>query len=505
MTTVVAPAAPPPDPDNIQGNLIGFNKDHQRLVFLRFSDAANGKAFLAELEPQLARATDVLAFNAAFKAVTSHGAKPGTIEAAWTNIVLTLAGLQLLAATGLDTMPAEFKDGMRVRAPQVGDVDDSDPIRWLPPFDSAQGPIHAMIILAADDSDDLNAIYADVQALAQKHGTVETAPAQDGNTRLGANAGHEHFGFKDGISQPGIQGLTQSSKAGQDEIAAGEFIIGYPDQDGHISGQGADAPAPQPGQPGYPTPTPTPTPGLPSWTKDGSFVVYRRLRQNVGGFQDFLQAEASKHGLNPDQLGARVVGRWKSGAPLEHTSDEAAGVDPAAQDPSIADPSLVTGAKINNFDYVPGDADGHLVPRAAHIRKTNPRSEDPPGKQESNRRRILRRGAPYGPDFVPNEQPYPQAGPPPPDQDRGLLFICYQASIVRGFEFIQETWANKPNFPSGDDGGDGRDPIISQDDAHPDFRLSQGVHLTTQRWVTTTGGDYFFSPSIAAIRQLSGS
>jgi Dyp-type peroxidase family len=504
MTNAPVAAGPGPDAANIQGNLVGFNKDHQRLMFLRFSDAPSGKAFLTELEPQVARAEDVRAFNAAIKAAEGHGAKPGTVEAAWTNIALTFPGLQLLGAPGLDTMPEEFKAGMRARAAQLGDVDDSDPTHWLAPFDSPQNPIHAMVILAADDSDDLNAIYADVQAIAQKHGTVEAAPAQDGNTRPGANAGHEHFGFKDGISQPGIDGLTESSKTGQDQIAAGEFIIGYPDEDGHISGQGASA-APQPGQPGYPpSPSPTPAPGLPPWTKDGSFVVYRRLRQNVAGFQQFLESEAPKHGLNADQLGAKLVGRWRTGAPLERTPDEGAGVDPAAQDPSTADPTLLTDAKINNFDYAPDDADGHLVPRAAHIRKTNPRSEDLPGKQESNRRRLLRRGAPYGPDFVPNEQPYPPSGPPPADQDRGLLFICYQASIANGFEFIQETWVNKPNFPSGDDGGDGRDPIISQDVAQPDFRLAQGVHLTTQRWVTTTGGEYLFSPSVAAIHQLTG-
>lgn len=160
--------------------------------------------------------------------------------------------------------------------------------------------------------------------------------------------------------------------------------------------------------------------------------------------------------------------------------------------------------KNNNFDY-DQDPDGQFVPRAAHIRKTNPRSSVPPGKAESNRHRILRRGVPFGPEFQPGEPPYPGTAPPPDTQDRGLLFLCYQASIARGFEFIQTQWANQNDFPQA---GDGRDPIISQDVENPEFNLprrdTEALHLALQRWVITTGGEYFFSPSIAGIKQLAG-
>jgi deferrochelatase/peroxidase EfeB len=130
----------------------------------------------------------------------------------------------------------------------------------------------------------------------------------------------------------------------------------------------------------------------------------------------------------------------------------------------------------------------------------NPRSSNPPGKAESNRHRILRRGIPYGPEFQPGEQPYGQE-PVGDDRDRGLLFVCYQASLARGFNFLQETWANARDFPQS---GDGEDPIISQALAEREFNLPpQTAHLMMARWVFTTGGEFFFSPSIAAIAQLA--
>jgi Dyp-type peroxidase family len=247
---------------------------------------------------------------------------------------------------------------------------------------------------------------------------------------------------------------------------------------------------------------PPPPPGAPEWTKGGSYLVFRRLRQDVQGFKDFVAREAPAHELTEELLGAKLVGRYDSGAPLERTRDQAPDFDPEAADPADADPSILDDARIDNFDY-DADPDGRLVPRAAHIRKTNPRSSTPPGKEESNRHRILRRGVPYGPEFAPGEAAYSQ-GPVPDNQDRGLLFLCYQASIARGFEFVQSQWANQDGFPQAEDG---RDPIISQDLADPKFTLPrdpEALHLTLSRWVITTGGEYFFSPSIAALKSLSG-
>jgi Dyp-type peroxidase family len=490
------PAVPHINRDNVQGNLAGFNKDHQRFVFLQFPDAGNGRAFLADVEHDLSSAKEVLQFNRLHKEIHERrGGATQIVESTWTNLALTFTCLQTLAADGLDAFPDEFKRGMAARGRELGDVDDSAPAGWVSPFGQQ---IHAMAIIAADTLEDLEAGYQRLVAKCQAHSVIELG-RHDGSTRSDPNRGHEHFGFKDGISQPGIAGLTKSNKTGQDVIAAGEFLIGYADQDGHVSGQ--PVPAPPPGDPSY-NPIAPPPSGLPlpDWAKDGSFVVFRRLRQNVQAFNDFISQQAGGVGLDPEPFAAKLVGRWKSGAPLERTPNQPADFDPTTADPSSADPSVLSDHQINNFEYDPHDADGHFMPRAAHIRKMNPRNEQPPGKEVSNRHRILRRGIPYGPEFQPGEPPYPGAGPVPDTQDRGLLFLCYQGSLARGFEFIQSQWANKPDFPQP---GDGRDPIISQDVAEREFNLPpQNPHLLMQRWVQTTGGEYFFAPSISAIRRL---
>lgn len=499
----VAPQPPSgpgdPDPGDIQGNMVGFNKDHQRLVFLTFADAAFGKAFLQAIAPEVATAAEVRDFNAAYKELSPEQAADGALEATWLNIAISATGLKMIGAPGLEAFPTEFVQGMAAQAQALGDLDGSAPAQWVAPF-TAAAPVHAVVVLAADDPDDLDAAYKRLQGtIAATH--VTEAGHQDGNTRPGAEHGHEHFGFKDGISQPGIAGLTQSSKDGTDTIATGEFIIGYPDQEGQISGQSPPvAPAPQPGQPGYPGPAPTPPPALPDWAKNGSFMVYRRLRQDVGAFNQFITQEAQARGIDPELLAAKLVGRWRSGAPMEQVPALPAGVNPAtAPDPAKAAPAVLNDDQINNFDYEPGDADGSRVPRAAHIRKVNPRSANPPGKTETNRHRMLRRGIPYGPEFQPTEQPYGQ-GPVGDDRDRGLLFICYQSSLARSFNFVQQSWANTGDFPQA---ADGEDPIISQALAQREFNLPpQGTHLLMARWVFTTGGEYFFSPSLSALHQL---
>jgi hypothetical protein len=217
----------------------------------------------------------------------------------------------------------------------------------------------------------------------------------DGSTRPQPNRGREHFGFKDGISQPGIAGLTRSSRRGQDVIAAGEFMIGYADQDGNVSGQ--PVPVPQPGEPGYNPVAPPPLgQPLPDWAQNGSFLVFRRLRQNVQAFSDFIGQQAPQVGLDPDLFAAKLVGRWKSGAPLERTHDQAEGFDPTTADPSIADPSVLSDREINNFDYDPHDSDGHFMPRAAHIRKMNPRNEQRLGKDEATGTESCGAGSPTG-------------------------------------------------------------------------------------------------------------
>src|SRR5680860_664374 len=96
----------------IQGGLIGFNKDHERLIFVNFGDPSAAKQFVAELEPQLANGYEVTRFNEAFRENRRHNGDPNALQATWVNLWLSRSGLALLGASGLDAFPPEFAAGM---------------------------------------------------------------------------------------------------------------------------------------------------------------------------------------------------------------------------------------------------------------------------------------------------------------------------------------------------------------------------------------------------------
>jgi Dyp-type peroxidase family len=472
----------------IQGNIVaGFNKDSTSYLFLALpDDPARARAWLAELVGQVATAEEVKQFNDLFRAIRlRRGDREGAVEAAWMNLAFTHEGLGKLgvAETELDQFPEEFREGMRRRKATIGDVGDNDPERW--PNDLGTRTIHALMIVAADSVEDLHREVLYFIGHAASHG-VSLVFQQDGTTRSDA-PGHEHFGFRDGISQPAIRGLTESSYPGssqedgkhQDLVAGGEFVVGYPRERSSTWDLDDDPLSPRP-----------------EWAENGSYLVFRRLRQDVKGFQDFLAAEAARRETTVDLLGAKLVGRYRSGAPLVGAGD-------AAQDPGTTDPEVLGKARINAFGYA-GDPKGTQVPRAAHIRKTYPRDQQASGGELGERPRILRRGIPFGQSFrhgTPADSPF-GADPQFPD-DRGLCFVCYQRSIRDQFERIQCTWVNQEAVPEA---GDGVDAVASQASAERRLRIpgtaADPVHLPKQ-WVATTGGEYFFSPSIGALKRLS--
>jgi len=479
------------DLGQIQGNLSGFNKDHQRFLFLKFPDQASGKAFLAAVVDEIATCAEVRAFNDVYRQVSQrrHDSGPMPVEATWINLAISYRGLEILGAADLDRLPDEFKVPMRDRAEIIGDKDNSAPTTWAPPF---QDEIHAMLVIASDDPNDLEEETTHLREHLSATGVAELA-ALDGNDRPDPNRGREHFGFKDGISQPTVSGVTSPARPGEDEIPLGEFVLGQPGLE-QAAPPAAPADAYNPVQP-------TPPPEIPEWARNGSFVVFRKLFQDVAGFTDFVTREAANAQMTEDLLGAKLVGRYKSGAPLQRTAGTQE-FDPQSPEAAADSNPSLNSEEINNFDYS-SDPDGFDMPRSAHIRKSNPRASNPPGQDETNHHRILRRGIQYGPDFQTGETPY-GGGVPNDGQDRGLLFVCYQSSIARGFEFIQTQWMNQDNFPLA---GDGRDPIVSQDIEGAQFNLprkdQESIHLTLARWVITRGGEYFLSPSIDGVRALS--
>jgi Dyp-type peroxidase family len=493
--------------ENIQGNIFGgFNKDYQTMLFVKFNDSIAGRKWVGHIASEISSSADVLEFNQLFKALKARHGREGIVNATWTNIAFTHSGLKAINARGLDEFPLAFQQGMAARAALVGDAGPSDPSHWKDSLGSKD--IHAVLIIASDLEAELckqTDRYLQDPVFQQ---AVTLLHRQEGRTRFD-EVGHEHFGFKDGVSQPGIRGLTTPNQSnpnqgqpGQDLLHPGEFVLGYPTQIPKPK-QNVSGPNPEPG--------PVSESG-PFWTSDGSYLVFRRLQQDVPKFNESIEALAHAQKISPALMGAKLVGRYKSGAPLEKTEDVGDEFKVSSEDPVKSDPSLVQDSRINFFEFGE-DPLGEIVPRAAHIRKTYPRDQiggaGSHSESETQTHRLLRRGIPFGESFNPSK---------PDDRvERGLLFLAYQTDIERQFEFVQKLWVNDPNFPcpSGKQDKstvcigttiDGQDPIIAQTPDGPFNLPSPGcpMHsISVRHFVTTTGGEYFFQPSIKALYQLA--
>lgn len=495
--------------ENIQGNILGgFNKDFQDFLFLKFKSPAKARAWIKEIssddfEGSVAKSSsaDVLKFNEQFKALRKTLPNPLTvIQAAWTNLALSFHGLKALNVkpADLQKFPAAFREGMAKRNVIIGDLGASAPAHWKAHYGTAD--IHAVLQVAADDLISLNARVAAIKATSAFSNGVTVVQHEEGRTRLGNQAGHEHFGFKDGVSQPGIRGVTppddpvgnpDQGHPGQDLLWPGEFVLGYPTQIGH---------APKGGCGFNVNAGPTSKSG-PAWTSDGSYLVFRRLAQDVPAFDQHLAQLVTQTGLSLDLVGAKLVGRYQSGCPVEERHFQPQPFVPATTDPGIATPLLANDDTLNlNFEFG-DDATGATCPLAAHIRKAYPRDEQTlqnncDSEPSTQTHRLLRRGIPFG----------ASRGPGPgglPTDPRGLLFFCYQKDIQKQFEFVQSSWVNDATFPPFPKGvTPGEDPIIAQSTSGT-FQLDPNkLNISVQHFVTTTGGEYFFAPSIDALQKL---
>jgi Dyp-type peroxidase family len=515
------------DIDDIQGNILaGFNKDYQHLVALKLSDAASARSWLRRILPSINTLAEVGHFNAAFRMRRARlGRDPIGLIATWTNIAFSHPGLAALTSEQeADGVPDEaFNEGMPSRAGILGEAAPSgktDPTAgWV--IGGTGNVPDILLIIASDDQDELSKALAHLQP---SPGDGPNPPQilwqERGQTRSDL-PGHEHFGFKDGIAQPGVRGRVSGtasgfltprllaasplpdmefSAPGQPLVWPGQFVFGYPATDGSSGSTGGPVP---------------PAALNPPWLKNGSLLVFRRLRQNVAAFNQFLQVTAQRlgqlsdfAGMTADRLGALIVGRWPSGAPVMRS--------PAADNPALGQCPLANNDFLYTIDTPPPelkpqqppvnlafptaneDAEGFVCPHAAHIRKVNPRDQDSDkGNQfDTLTRRILRRGIPYGPPLT---NPLIDDG-----VDRGLHFLCYQTSIGEQFELLQTDWANNFNNPKSG----GIDLIIGQTPGQPrHFELDTPSGGSTtfpapQQFVVATGGGYFFAPSISALRDV---
>jgi Dyp-type peroxidase family len=467
---------------NIQGlGIAGFRKDRQQLIFVRIDEPKKARHLLHELAHRTANAWEVKRFNDLFSEIRSRGREDeGSVQATWVATALSARGLAKLGVN-VDELPAgeghdAFKAGMAARAALIGDTRASDaPEQWLPEFRPGAG-VDMLIVVASDSANHLDEVCGQLHNHISKNGCV-AAYDERGHTLPGKLRGHEHFGFKDGGSQPKIDGWDDPPAAGEPAaMPLGEFLLGYPDATGQTVAVGD------------------------LWL-DGSFLVFRRLHQDVFGFRQ--QAAQGVQGADPAldaaTSAAKLVGRWPSGASLE--------TSPAGDDGNVT----------NAFGYAQ-DADGFNVPRFAHVRKANPRDEQRVdlASEPTERHRMLRRGAPFGP-------PLPADATADDGEDRGLHFVSVVADPARQFEFIQRQWLNDANFPNGatppgpnqpygppptpGEPGDGPDPLAGEFDAGGQDALHQpsGVHpfAVMHKVVTVTGGEYFFAPSLSALKRLA--
>lgn len=470
---------------NIQGvGVAGFRKDHQQLLFVRFADAASGRQLLTAVKNFVASHLEVAAFNQAYSEILKRTGREDVIEATWVGLLIGPKGYASLGVNlGSELLPGPgseaFAAGMAARASDIGHTRRGDqPSEWLTAFRPENG-VDALIVVAADRKEDLDARVAQIGDLVTQAG-CEVVYQEESNVLPGTLKGHEHFGFKDGLSQPTIAETEEPPVPNEPPVVPlGEFVLGYPDTAGE--------------------------PQVRSLWRDGSFVAFERITQHVIAFrqQAAKVTESTNPALSSAQMEAKMVGRWPSGTPVE-TSPE-----------SDAGESGVTNA----FQYKAepfNDDEGIKTPRFAHIRKANPRDETTPDPAGSvARHRMIRRGVPFGP-------PLPEGATTDDGVARGLHFLCFVADLARQFEFVQREWLSNPNFPNGgkpaQEGGsyqppaegtppDGPDPVVGEHNpgAKCAFHQANAMHALElgAEVVNITAGEYFFAPSIRSLEALA--
>ena len=412
-------------------------------VLLRFESAHAGRTFLRRLTPYVDSAMGWR--NAAN---------------AWLGVGVSYAGLETLGVPeeSLQSFPEAFRVGMAARARQLGDQGVNDPKNWDVPYGS--GHIHIGLSIFSDSEEKRRQVLGIARELLEGVPGVSVVALQD----FGAQPGDRNsLGYRDGIDQPAIEGSGVEPLPGQGPlIKAGEFVLGYP------------------GEAGIPLPMPQPD----ILGRNGTFVGFRKYQSRVGSFNRFLQSHGSTE-EERELLAAKLVGRWRSGAPLT--------LAPGVDDPGLgADPR-----RNNDFDYV-SDARGLKVPLGCHIRRMNPRDTKLTRLTDVNLHRLIRRGTTYGPPYDPTD-----VSPEADEVPRGAYFLFISAKAMATIEFLQGEWVNDGNFIGV---GDERDPIIGLQEEGATFTIPREPVRRRLHSIETfnvlRGGEYFFMPSLSALKWL---
>ena len=379
---------------------------------------------------------------------------------AWITVAFTYHGLEALGVpqASLDTFAPEFREGMAARAAQLGDVGESSPEHWEKPLGSAD--VHVAMAILSPDVAHLEAVAAQARRAHQELPGITVVWRQD---CYQLPTGRTSFGFKDGIGQPAVEGSGRPpTNPHERPLKAGEIVLGYPDETGELP--------------------PMPTPEV--LGRNGTYVVFRKLHTKVAAYRQYLRARATNR-EDEALLGAKMVGRWQGGAPLA--------LSPARDDQELG------GDPTRNNDFLYGDdARGFKCPVGAHARRANPRdSLDADGSVEVRLHRMIRRGTSYGPAL-------PKGVLEDDGADRGIIFVFAGAHIKRQFEFVKTQWLNDGIFIGAPNEAD---PLIGSAERTSTFTIP---HRPIRRrldeippFVISRGGDYFFAPSLSAMRWIA--
>jgi Dyp-type peroxidase family len=450
--------------DDVQGLVAsGYGHlPHATYLLLTVEQPAAARAWLGEIAREVTTAT-------------------GKSDGPAINVAITAAGLRNLGLPEevLAGFSREFTGGMTdpTRSRFLGDVDGNSPDTWEWGGPDER-PVDLVLMLYAANSRAL-------RALVKRHGDPLAKRGLAVVRRLEATSDErEHFGFRDGISQPAIEGLRAASA--DQTVKSGEFVLGYHNEYGLLTERPLVEAAHDPA--GL-LPAAPDDGALRDLGRNGTYLVFRTLRQDVPAFWRYVAEHATNGHGSRVALAAKMVGRWPGGAPL-------------ALAPDFDSPALATAS---DFRYVDTDPDGLHCPLGAHVRRSHPRdSLDPePGSDKAvavgKRHRILRRGRKYGPPLSADAALNGHAGD---KQERGLHFICLCANIARQFEFVQHTWVNNPKFKGLYEDAD---PLMGA----PQRAFTVQAEPVRKRYtelpsfVQTRGGAYFFLPGVRALHYLA--
>jgi Dyp-type peroxidase family len=467
------------------------NMPHASYALLQIKDNAAARRWLSALADEITTGD----------LVGDSPDKSATPPERYVNVAFTHTGLENLGLTEEETrrFPREFREGMAPeptngngasrRSGMLGDVGPNDPSEWS--WGGYETQVDVLLMTFAGSK---TAAKAAETALLGGSG----GPSECGLHLHVAIAGYlpqdgkEHFGFRDGISQPVIRGSARAKRLGTKEaklslVNPGEIVLGYPNERDLLP----PSPSIDPGRgAGLPE-----GPFGPDLGRNGTYLVFRQLKQDVDAFNTFLDDESVEYRNMVDEdwkesLAAKLVGRWKNGAPLTRFPDaDTYSVEYGAYDNPNENPNT------NEFFFSTEDPDGLRCPIGSHIRRANPRdslgSLPRMALRDSKRHRILRRGRNYGSKEGSDE--------------KGLLFICLNSSIATQFEKIQHDWLNNPQFAGL---FDERDPLLGQrsDGGRAMTLQSRPANLrlpSLDEFITVRGGAYFFLPSIRTLRWLA--